>query len=283
MNPWISEDVELRCGDALAVLKTLPSESIDLVVTSPPYDDLRTYNGSCSWNFEGIVAELLRVVKSGGVVCWIVGDSVTNGSESLTSFNQAIAFKSAGFLIHDTMIYEKLNFSHPDRVRYHQLFEYIFILCKPPGPPRIFNPIIDKPNAAVGAVGSLGINTFTKKDGSKSVRSKKINAAFGKRGNVWRGKTRGQEEMCQPLPHPAMMPRWLARDLILSWSNREDLICDPFLGSGTVAEEAFKIGRRVVGIELNPDYCEMAKRRIQEAQTQPDLFVNTNIAKGETR
>ena len=198
----------------------------------------------------------------GGVLCWNVNDMMINGSESLTHARQAIYFVDVvGFNLHDTMIYKKSNFSHPEKVRYHQIFEYILILSK--GSPRTFNPIKDKKNATAGCVGNLGVNTFTEKDGSKSVRSKKVTAEYGMRLNVWEGNTRGQEEMCTELKHPAMMPKWLARDLILSWSNTGDLVVDPFAGSGTTGEMAKETGRDCILIEINPAYISIAKERLR--------------------
>jgi site-specific DNA-methyltransferase (adenine-specific) len=185
-----------------------------------------------------------------------------NGSESLTHARQGIYFvDECGFNLHDTMIYEKSNFSHPEKVRYHQAFEYILVLSK--GSPRAFNPIRDKKNATAGCVGNLGVNTFTEKDGSKSVRSKKITAEYGMRLNVWKGNTRGQEDMCTVLKHPAMMPKWLARDLILSWSNTGDTIIDPFAGSGTTTIAAESLNRNSVSIEINPSYIQMMQEQMQ--------------------
>jgi site-specific DNA-methyltransferase (adenine-specific) len=185
---------------------------------------------------------------------------VEDNSESLTSAKQKIFFREgAGFRVHDTMIYQKRNFSHPDPSRYHQVFEYVFVLSK--GRPRVFNPIVDRPNLTAGAVGNLGVNTFTEVDGSKSVRAKRVTAAVGKRHNVWLGNTRGQEEMCRELPHPAMMPKWLARDLMLSWSNEGDTVLDPFGGSGTTGQVAQQHGRNAVLIELNEKYLPLIEER----------------------
>lgn len=242
----------LICGDAPKILGKMPPEVVDLVVTSPPYDDLRHYGGHKIWDFEATAIQLFRALKPGGIVCWNIGDSVVNGSETLTSCKQKIFFREvAGFTIHDTMIYEKSNFSHPERVRYHQTFEYVFVLSK--GRPRVFNPIKDKPNLWAGT-GTFGRNTVRLSNGEMGLRKRNIIEPNGMRTNVWRGKTRGQEELCQSLPHPAMMPKWLARDLILSWSNPGDLVCDPFVGSGTVLQQALETGRRVLGIDSNPQY-----------------------------
>lgn len=243
-------------GDSAAELAELPSQSVELVVTSPPYDDIRSYgNGhsKCDWNFEGTASGIQKVLVEGGICCWVVNDQVVDGSETLTSCKQKIFFREVlGMRIHDTMIYRKKNFSHPERTRYHQVFEYVFVFSK--GQPRCFNPLMDRKNLTAGCIGNLGVNTFTERDGSKSVRSKKVTKDFGMRHNVWDGLTRGQEEMCIELKHPAMMPKWLARDLILSWSNGGDTVLDPMVGSGTVMAEAWKAGRHSIGIENNEGY-----------------------------
>lgn len=246
--------------DSVAALQTLDAGSVQLVVTSPVYDNLRTYGGH-KWNFEGTAKELFRVMCDGGIVCWNVNDAVVDGSETLTSFRQAIYFKDVcGFRVHDTMIYEKTNFSHPERSRYHQVMEYVFVLSK--GSPRVFNPIMDKKNATAGCVGNLGVNTFTERDGSKSERRKQVTKEFGMRHNIWRGKTRGQEDMCEELHHPAMMPRWLARDLILSFSNPGYLVADPMAGSGTTGREAVSTGRRAWLNEIHTDYIPLCHEAV---------------------
>lgn len=244
-------------GNARDVLKTLPEASVELVVTSPPYDNLRTYGGhnEFDWDcFTEVARELFRVLVDGGVCCWNVGDQVINGSETLNSFRQAIYFKDeAGFRVHDTMIYGKTNFGQPERVRYHQLFEYVFILSK--GAPRAFNPIKDKRNAYAGT-GTLGKNNMREASGEMSERDRNIISEFGMRGNIWIGNTRGQEDVCNSNAHPAMMPKWLARDLIYSWSNVGDTVLDPFAGSGTTAQQALALHRKSIAIEINPNYLQ---------------------------
>lgn len=257
----MSDPAKILQGDALIRLRDdIASESIHCVVTSPPYDDLRSYGGDFEWNFEGIATELYRALAPGGVACWNVGDSVVNGSETLTAFRQAIYFVDrVGFRMHDTMIWQKSNFSNPEKVRYHQLFEYVFILSK--GKPRVFNPICDKPNKYSGP---LGKNTFRAKNGERAERPIKNGREFGMRGNVWTGNTRGQEMVCAKCEHPAMMPKWLVKDLIFSWTNAGDVVLDPFAGSGTTGEAAISNGRQFVGIELNPEYIPMIVRSCQQ-------------------
>lgn len=245
-------------GDNRDVLPTLDAGSVPLIVTSPPYDDMRSYDGY-EWEFEPVARECYRVLCDGGVCCWVVGDEVKDGSESTTSAEQKIYFrKQCGFRIHDTMIYEKVNFGHPEKVRYHQLFEYVFVLSK--GSPRCFNPIKDKPNAWAGT-GTFGKNTVRKADGGMGERKRNIITECGMRGNVWRGLTAGQEDVCGEFKHPAMMPFWLARDLIQSWSNPGDLVLDPHFGSGQVGKAAALLGRNWLGIEISAKYEKLSRER----------------------
>ncbi len=257
--------IEIITGDALTELRKLPSESVHCCVTSPPYDNLRTYDGY-SWDFEGIAQELYRVMCDGGIVCWNVGDSVVDGSETLTSSKQKIFFRErCGFRIHDTMFYEKSNPSNPSngQMRYNQCVEYVFVLSK--DKPRCFNPIIDKPNVSAGEW-RYGKKERRGSRGEKTGRhfsDRKPANPFGLRSNCWRGNTAGQENPCKrnAFEHPAMMPSWLAHDLVLSWSNVGDVILDPFAGSGTTGKVALELGRKAILIELNPKYIELIKNR----------------------
>jgi site-specific DNA-methyltransferase (adenine-specific) len=253
--------IDLRLGDCLEVMKSLPSQSIDLTVTSPPYDNLRTYNGY-SFDFEGIAKELYRVTKDGGVVVWVVGDATINGSETGTSFKQALHFKDIGFNLHDTMIWKKPNFANPSSNRYHQTFEYMFVLSK--GKPKVFNSIKDRKNIYAGNLGSVGLNTSTQINGTKKIRDKKVISEFGQRHNVWEMNTSGQENMGKAIEHPATFPEKLANDHILSWSNKGDTVLDCFLGSGTTGKVAKHLNRQFIGIEISPEYLEIAKNRIYE-------------------
>lgn len=250
--------LRIMLGDSVEQLSLLEAGSVQLVVTSPPYGNLRLYGGH-SWDFEGTARQLYRVLCDGGVCCWNVGDSVVDGSETTTSAKQKIFFnEQCGFRIHDTMIYEKSNFSNPSHNRYHQMFEYVFILSK--GAPRAFNPIKDKANIWAGT-GTFGKNTIREADGSMGLRTRNIITKFGMRGNVWKGKTRGQEDVCGAREHPAMMPKWLARDLILSWSNPGNTVCDPFSGSGTSAQMALEIGRNAIAIDIHEPYTALIDQR----------------------
>jgi site-specific DNA-methyltransferase (adenine-specific) len=240
----------IYCEDCLMTLKRLPDASVDEVVTSPPYDSLRGYAGLSFTKFKEIAKELARVLKPGGVICWNVGDQTERGSESGTSFRQALYFKEIGLNLHDTMIYEKSGFAFPSTNRYHQVFEYIFILSK--GKPKSFNPIKDRQNRYVGVHG-----------GEQSYRGE-----YGARTNVWRYANGGNHTDRFSSGHPAPMPEDLARDLILSFSNPGDLIYDCFAGSGTTVAEAEKLGRSWIASEISEEYSELIKRRIEAAKRQ---------------
>ena len=248
---------KIVCGDNVATMATFPAESIDLVVTSPPYDNLRTYGGH-TWDFEGVAQQLWRVIKPGGVVVWVVNDATVNGSETGTSFRQALRFMEIGFRLHDTMIYAKDQCQFPDSVRYYSAFEYMFILAK--GQPNAINLIADRVNKSAGR----DVHGCERRpDGSQIPRpcAGNIIKSQGVRWNWWliHHQHRGIETN-----HPATFPEALARDHILSWSNEGDIALDPFSGSGTTAKMAKHNGRRYIGIEINPEYCEIAAKRLEQ-------------------
>ena len=246
-------------GDCLEKLKELADNSIDLTVTSPPYDNLRTYNGY-TFNFEGIAKELYRVTKQGGVVVWVVGDATIKGSETGTSFKQALYFKEIGFNLHDTMIYAKENYVPLTHNRYEQQFEYVFVLSK--GKPKSFNPLmrdnIWKGQKTGGTFRQNG-NDLEPKHTKGVVKDKSIMP------NVWWykvGKYKTSSDIIS-FQHPATFPEKLAEDHILSWSNEGDIILDPMAGSGTTLKMAKKNNRNYIGIEISPEYIEIINNRLK--------------------
>jgi site-specific DNA-methyltransferase (adenine-specific) len=249
--------IDLHLGDCLEVMKQIPNGSVDLTVTSPPYDNLRTYNGY-SFDFEGIAKELYRVTKDGGVVVWVVGDATINGSETGTSFRQALYFKEIGFNLHDTMIWNKGTFTAVGALtsRYAPVFEYMFVLSK--GQPKIFNPIKDRQNKTFGRNKT---GTFRQENGSTKPLTSigKPIAEYGQRFNIWEVFA---EKSNANRHHPAMFPEQLVHDHIVSWSNEGDVVLDPFLGSGTTGKVAKQLNRQFIGIEISQEYLEIAKRRI---------------------
>lgn len=262
INKIIHEDSE-------SCLKKIPSNSINLTVTSPPYDDIRNYNG---YNFNDktsttIITELFRITKIGGVVVWIVGDSTVNGSETGTSFRQALKFIEIGFKLHDTMIYEKNTSSFPAKRtgnRYTQIFEYMFVFCK--DKINTANLICDKPNKWAGHT-NWGKKTDRLKNGElKETNDIKPVPDFSPRNNIWhynvgKGFNSSDKESHE---HPAIFPEKLAEDHILTWSNEDDIVLDPFSGSGTTCKMAKKNNRKYIGIDISEEYCKLAEKIIEK-------------------
>jgi len=261
--------------DCLIGMKRIPDKSIDMVLTSPPYDNLRTYKGY-TFNFEGIAQEIYRVLKDGGVCVWVVGDATIKGSETGTSFKQALYFKEIGFNLHDTMIYYKNGCPYPSSNRYYQQFEYMFVLSK--GKPKTANLIMDKPN---NWFGKKIIGTWRNPDGTlkqhTAVKNNTIEVIkeFGVRTNVWQyspGYNKSTKDK-YAYKHPAIFPEKLAQDHILSWSNEGDIVLDPMAGSGTTLKMAIKNNRNYIGFEISKEYVDIINKRIDETKSKKESYI----------
>ena len=252
------------CNDIM--YRELNPHSVDLVVTSPPYDNLREYDGKIEWTepfWQEVIEMFARVVVPCGVVVWIVNDATIKGSETGSSFKQALYFKEMGFLLHDTMIWQKGCTAKNHRNRYIPSFEYMFIFSNK-GPPKTANLIQDRKNKYAGRV-IHGTNRerdgrLTKSRGAEIGRKVK---EFGSRLNVWEmPPARSRQIVVESGNHPAIFPQRLAEDHIKTWSNPGDRILDPFMGSGTTGLAAKALGREFTGIEINEDYFNTAKGRL---------------------
>lgn len=250
---------QIICGDNCEVMRQMPSESIDLVVTSPPYDDLRTYGGH-SWDFYGVAWNLKRLLKPGGVIVWVVADQTKDGGETGSSMRQALHFQSIGLTLHDTMIYQRKTKPLTHR-RYEQEWEYAFVFSS--GKPRVFNGLTRPAKTA----GNKTPAVFHRSGDSVDRRVSGSRVADNcLRGNVWSYTVGGRGSASERIAfrHPAIFPEQLAADHILSWSNPGDVVLDPFSGSGTTAKIASNNGRRFVGIEVNPEYVEISRKRLAQ-------------------
>lgn len=270
--------VDIYNEDCLKTMARMPDNYIDLVITSPPYGTLRTYDGAAEFNFEAVARSLYRVLVVGGVVVWVVADQSKDWDESGESFRQALHFKEVGFKLFDTMIYHKMGSPVPETRKYVSSFEYMFVFSKDQKPKTIN--LLKKHNNLAGMVSTEGqrlpngkMNTDMRK------RKRVVINEYGIRQNVW-SYTVGYNHTTKDkyaYKHPAMYPEALVYDHLVSWSVEGDLVYDPFLGSGTTGKMAVLYGRRFIGSEKNSEYFEeVAKRRVFGAlgkvETERKLF-----------
>ena len=261
------ENIDIYNEDCRDTMQRMKEEDIkvDLVITSPPYNNLRTYNHSSTWNFDIFkeIAKLLYdITADGGIVVWVVGDATINGSETGTSFKQALYFMECGFKLHDTMLFEKNSSSFPAKRtgnRYTQIFEYMFVFSK--GKPKTAHLICDKENKWKNFT-NWGKNTIYNKDG-ELIQTNDIKPVpeFSPRNNIWKY-TVGFN--INEGKHPAVFPYQLAEDHLKTWSNEGDLVFDPFTGSGTTASAALCNNRRFIGCEIDKTYFSFIPNNIQK-------------------
>ena len=257
----------IYCDDCINFMQKLPENYIDLTVTSPPYDDLRNYNGY-KFDYHTIAQQLYRVTKKGGVIVWVVGDKINKGNKTLTSFRHALAFQEVGFNVHDTMIYRKKNTPFMRSNAYTNCFEFMFVFTK--GSPKTFNPLKEK--TARSGFEMLVHNK--KADGINKKILGKLNEEKTKT-NIWEyavglGGTTNDKIAFK---HPAVFPEKLAQDHILSWSNEGDLIFDPMCGSGTTCKMALLNNRNYLGCDISQDYVDIAQERIAKYSEQVQQFI----------
>lgn len=252
-------------GDCVEIMRGMSPDSIDLTVTSPPYDDLRDYKGY-TFDFQGVASALYRVTKPGGVVVWVVGDKI-NGGRSLTSFQQGLGFRDAGFTMHDVMIYRKKNTPFMRSNACTNCYEFMFVCSK--GKPATFNPLMEKTVRS----GQEMLVSNKKPDGINRkvpaiLKEKKV------RTNIWDYAVGlgGTTNDRYAFKHPAMFPEKLAGDHISMWSNPGDLVFDPMCGAGTTLKMAKKHGRHYMGIDIAPDYVEIARRRVSDINPKTKII-----------
>lgn len=256
--------IKLYNGDCRDIMKSLidAGVTVDLTVTSPPYDDMRSYKNTCEWNLDickEVIKLLYEITKPGGVVVWVVGDKTKNGGETGTSFKQALAFMEAGFTLNDTMIWKKTNpLPQVKQPRYNQVFEYMFVFSK--GKVKTFNPIMEPCKCA----GQVYDSTCKNIGGENGRKHKTFNINKEKvKSNVW------DIAIAQNhTEHPAVFPERLATDHVISWSNEGDLVLDPFMGSGTTGVACKKLNRNFIGIEKVEEYSKISVEQINNNEDE---------------
>jgi site-specific DNA-methyltransferase (adenine-specific) len=227
---------------------------------------MREYGGH-TFDFEAVADALFRITMPGGVVAWVVQDQIENGSETSTSFKQALYFKTVGFNLHSTMIMISNGGKLPHRIRYAPVHHYAFILSK--GRPRSINLIRDRRNKNAGQEYRWHVrrpdgHTVKKKD------SPQITPPFGERNNVWHydvGFNQTTKDK-KAFDHPALMSEMMAEDHIISWSRPGDLVFDPFSGAGTTCKMALLNDRRYLGMEIHEPYYDLSIERLESAREE---------------
>jgi len=260
---------KITSGDSTQLLSKLDGDSIDLIVSSPPYDNLRSYKGY-NFDFEKIAKESYRVLKKGGVLVWVISDATIEGSETGTSFKQALHFMSLGLNLHDTMIFKKANpIPQIYRKRYTNEFEYMFVFSK--GVVKTHNPLMIPCLHAGLELGSTTYKNYSKGEQTRKKLANPVKAEKVK-GNVWEYVVGKRKEDASAKGHPAPFPFKLALDHIQSWTNEGDIVLDPMCGSGTVCMAAESIKRNYIGFDISEEYCELARNRMKEFVPPQDLF-----------
>ena len=269
LQPEISDSSgAVYLGDCAEILPRLGVQA-DLILTSPPYDNLRDYGGS-GFDFDTVADACIAALSPGGVLVWIVSDETVDGSETGTSFRQALGLMERGLRLHDTMIYERMlpRYIKTER-RYPNAFEFMFVFAN--GRPNIFNPIKDRPNAHAGT--SLRRTAqFRHPDGQRSETNTHYGkplevATHGKRSNVWRfltGSPHSAPDYSDAHKHPAIFPLALAKDHIRTWTEEGGLVLDPMAGSGTALRAAKDLGRRYIGVEVHEPYLDLIRARLAQ-------------------
>ena len=257
---------QILCGDCVDLMKRIPNDSIDLILTSPPYDDLRDYKGY-HFDFQAISREILRIIKPTGVVVWVIGDRIVKGNRTLTSFKQALAFQDIGFKVHDVMIYRKRNTPFMRSNAYTSCYEFMLILTK--GKPGTFNPIYEKSagNQCHIMRGNKGKDGVYKVIKQGQLKENKV------RSNIWEYAVGlyGTTSDKIAFKHPAVFPENLAKDHILSWTNENDIVLDPMCGSGTTCKMAKLTNRNFIGMDISEEYCRIAQERVSKKESVSDI------------
>lgn len=256
----------IKCTNCVEGMEELPDDHIDLTVTSPPFDNMRDYNGY-EFDYQKVIKQLHRITKPGGIVVWVVADASINGGETLNSFRHALCFQDCGFICHDTMIYKRNAVSAPSKVRYYSCFQYMFVMSK--GKPKTINLIADHANKTAGK--KARVKKQREEDGSFRIKphyeeqGRKGRPETSIRWNVWTydvGSLLMAEDRLWSA-HPAVFPLKLAEDHIVSWSNEGDLVFDPMMGSGQTLIAAKKLKRKYLGMDISEEYCQLAEKRLE--------------------
>ena len=260
---FLSEHINsIICGDSAEVLKNFPDNSIDMVVTSPPYDGLRDYNGF-SLDLHKIGKEIYRVLKDGGIAVMVIQDATKDFAKSLTSFRTIVDWcDNVGFRLFETVIYHKNGTEGAWwKQRFRVDHEYMPIFMKGKKPQYFNKEPLKIPSKHGGKVMSGSGNRRT--DGTLSETVRRPINTMKCRGTVWDYLMAGDKN---PLKrkHPAVFPDKIPYDCIQCFCPEGGLVLDPFIGCGSTAVMAKVLGRNYIGIDISREYCDLAEERIEK-------------------
>lgn len=263
---------QIICGDAFEIVRSWPASSVDMVVTSPPYDGIRDYKGF-SLNLSAVGQELHRILKDGGVVAMVIQDQTKNFGKSLTSFRTILDWcDRVGFKLFETVIYRKYGAEGAWwNKRFRVDHEYIPVFLKGERP-QYFNKEHLKIPSKHGGKTMTGGGTRLTNGVRIATRAITINP-FKCRGTIWEYMTAGDGSRLKH-QHPATFPNQLPYDFIQCFCPPDGIVLDPFVGSGTTTVAAKNLDRSYIGIDIAPAYCEIAKKRmaIECNENQTKMF-----------
>jgi len=257
MNKFINQII---CGDNVEVMKTFESESVDLVVTSPPYDNIRDYEGY-RMDLHAVGGEINRILKDGGICAMVIQDGTKNFGKSLTAFKTIVDWcDSFDFKLFETVIYKKHGTAGAWwSKRFRVDHEYIPLFLKGKRPQ-----YFDKENLKIPSKhgGKTMTGCATRLTNGKTLKAKKVVINKMKcRGTLWDYTTCGDGSKLKH-KHPATFPNMLPYDIIECFCPPGGVVLDPFNGSGTTCVAAKSLGRNYVGIDMSKNYCDIARERV---------------------
>jgi len=263
---------KIYCGDCETILKTIPDNSVDLIVTSPPYADQRTktYGGVHPDNYvEWFLpksAEFLRVLKPTGTFILNIKEKAVDGERHTYVLELILSLRKQGWLWTEEFMWHKKN-SYPGK--WSNRFRDAWERCLQFNKERKFAMYQEELMVPVGDWAKTRLSKLSETD--KIRDESKSQSGFGKNVSQWVGR-----DMVYPTNvlhmatessnknHSAVFPLELPTWFIKLFTQAGDVVLDPFLGSGTTAVAAIQQGRQYIGIEMNPDYCQLAEERIAE-------------------
>lgn len=273
IHDWVDK---VHCMECVEGMEMLPDDCVDLVVTSPPYDAVRKYNGF-AFDLHQTGAQIHRVLKDGGIAAMVIQDQTKDFGKSLTSFRTIIDWcDSFGFKLFECVIYRKNGsegawWKHRFRVDH----EYIPLFLKGDRPAYFDKQPLRVPSKHGGKVMSGSGNRRTDGATNGTVR-REINATKC-RGTIWNYLMAGDKN---PLKrkHPAVFPDAIPSDLIQCFCPPGGIVLDPFIGSGSTAVQALKHERHFIGFDISQEYCDLCNQRLEKDVETATLFESVSAS-----